>query len=180
MPVKITQLGASEDSRYHKEFQKYATTWRRLYKSRVELKPVNILDPDTVIDAWANVQSADIVVLHISQNFVAALELLTDWQSGHNLVLDELTQQRQTKSSRIIPIILKPCTWLEIEVLKDLQPLPNRECTVSTFPGSADGAWVAVTGSIREVILEYLSVCRRCGSSLADDALYCNDCGSEV
>jgi len=176
--LTITQLGVETDKLYLREFETHAVHLRRKFAGRVLLRTVNLLDPVDVIDAWSNVQSADIVIAHVSADFLYVLDSLTDYQSGRNLVRDEIVNKRST-GAMVILVALSHCSWDEEAAFEGLYPVPNL-AGVKKFPGGRDSAWRAVVTEVERTIKHYLRICSRCGTDVPTGFKYCSDCGAEV
>jgi len=61
--------------------------------------------------------------------------------------MPKLLDRRQEMQLRVIPIIVRPCTWQSEPVLKDLQALPRDGEAVITFSkatGDRDQVWADI------------------------------------
>jgi hypothetical protein len=204
MHLTITTLVVSDDAKHAKKFWTHTNTLRRRYPStELAMLPIEDLDdPNNTISIWSNVAAADIVVCLISEEFLTALDDLTDAQSGNNLIRDEIVAKRQDPQFRIIPVILNQCTWDNGTVFARLQALPYRG-TIKQM--NTDEAWCNVAQRIEDVMKSLYkqyqqgatqqpqavlpqpktttsiapSFCRKCGDPLPANATYCT-CGTTV
>lgn len=115
-----------------------------------------------IIDAWQDrlieagdewyqsIQTAmnecDVALLLVSPNFIASNFI-------HNEEIPYLLQRRQSEGMRVIPIIIRPCTWTSEPILKDLQALPRDGKAVITFSeenGDRDQAWTDIAKVIEK------------------------------
>jgi hypothetical protein len=67
--------------------------------------------------------------------------------------LPRLLQLRKEKGLRVIPIIVRHCTWTSIPILKDLQALPKDGRPVISFKGAGqpDRIWAEIVKKIEEI-----------------------------
>jgi hypothetical protein len=91
-----------------------------------------------------NLNSADIICLCMSANFISS--------SACQKEIDYAFKCRLEEGTRVIPIILKSCEWLEIKKLSKLEALPMDGTPISLFEHVDDG-WVNVYNEIKKVIL---------------------------
>lgn len=203
MHLTITTLAVSDNAKHSKKFWTHTSTLRRRYPStELAMLPIEDLsDPNNSISIWSNAQAADIVICLISEEFLTALDDLTD-PVGNNLIRDELQAKRNDPQFRIIPVILSTCTWDTETVFARLRPLPYRK-TIKQM--DLDEAWCEVASGIEDVmkamqkqyqqtpqppvvspqpkttahIASASSYCRKCGDPLPTSAIYCT-CGTAV
>lgn len=204
MHTTITTLAVSDDAKHIKKFWTHTATLRRRYpNSELTMLPIEHLDdPNNSISIWSNVQAADIVICLISEEFLAALDDLTD-PANNNLIRDELLSKRHDPQFRLVPVILSNCSWDSGTVFARLQSMPWRK-TIKQM--DADTAWCEVAQGVEQVMksLQNLSqapaaqpqgvskaqtskqttqisplFCRRCGDPLPANASYCQ-CGASV
>ncbi|MEM7063477.1 MAG: COR domain-containing protein [Cyanobacteria bacterium P01_B01_bin.77] len=116
-----------------------------------------------IIDAWQDrriepgkewyqaIQTAmgecDIAVLLVSRAFLASRFINEE-------EIPRLLQRRRDEGMRVIPIIVRPCTWISEPVLKDLQALPRDNKAVITFAeenGDRDQAWTDIAEAIETI-----------------------------
>jgi len=86
-----------------------------------------------------------------------ALLLVSPDYIGSRFIQDEeqpkLLQRRKEMQLRVIPIIVRPCTWQSEPVLKDLQVLPKDGKAVIKFPkgsGARDQVWTDIAAEIEK------------------------------
>jgi hypothetical protein len=180
MHTTITTLAVSDDAKHSKKFWTHTASLRRRYPAtELTMLPIEDLDdPNNSISIWSNIQAADIVVCLISEEFLAALDDLTD-TTGNNLIRDELLSKRNDPQFRIIPVILSTCTWDTVPVFARLQALPRGKTVKQMDP---DTAWCEVASGIENVMKamqkQYQQTfCKRCGDPLPANATYCH-CGA--
>ncbi|NEQ33180.1 MAG: TIR domain-containing protein [Leptolyngbya sp. SIO4C5] len=116
-----------------------------------------------LIDAWQDrriepgeewytaIQTAmnecDMAVLLVSRNFLAS-QFITDKE------IPRLLQRRKAEGMRVIPVIIRPCTWDSEPVLRDLQALPRDGKAVIKFSdenGDRDQAWTDIAKAIEKL-----------------------------
>jgi TIR domain len=109
-----------------------------------------------IVDAWqdrrieaggewnTSIQDAmndcDLALLLVSADYLASRFIQKEEQP-------KLLQRRQDMQLRVIPIIVRPCTWQSEPVLKDLQALPRDGKAVITFSqatGDRDQVWTDI------------------------------------
>jgi small GTP-binding protein len=96
-------------------------------------------------DEWNNsIQDAmndcDLALLLVSPDYLASRFI----QKGQQ---PTLLQRREEKGQRVIPIIVRPCTWQSEPALKDLQALPKDGKAVVMFSknsGARDQVWADI------------------------------------
>ena len=87
---------------------------------------------------------------------LALLLVSADYLASHFIQEAEqpkLLQRREEMRLRVIPIIVRPCTWLSEPVLKDLQALPRDNKAIITFSkdtGARDQVWTDIATVIEE------------------------------
>ena len=109
-----------------------------------------------LIDAWQDRQiepgeewyqaikkamnECDLALLLVSRSFLAS-RFINEEELTH------LFQRRKEEGMRVVPIIIRPCTWQSEPILKDLQAMPKDGKAVITFPentGERDQAWTDI------------------------------------
>ena len=90
-----------------------------------------------------NLEEADVILLLVSSNFLAS-DYCYDTETIRAL------EKHENKESVVIPIIIKPCLWLESKLSK-LQSLPRDNKAISTWVNE-DEAWVSVAEGILEAV----------------------------
>jgi small GTP-binding protein len=115
-----------------------------------------------IVDAWQDrrieagdewyksIQDAmdecDLALLLVSADYLASRFIQEEEQP-------KLLQRRQEMQLRVIPIIVRPCTWQSEPVLKDLQALPKDGKPVITFSidtGARDQVWTDIATVIEK------------------------------
>jgi hypothetical protein len=115
-----------------------------------------------IVDAWQDrhidpgdewyksIQEAmdhcDLALLLISADYLASRFIQEEEQP-------KLLRRRQELQLRVIPIIIRPCTWQGELVLKDLQALPRDKRAVIQFPketGDRDQVWTEIASVIEK------------------------------
>jgi len=102
-------------------------------------------------DEWyKSIQNAmnecDLALLLVSPTYIASGFIQEEEQP-------KLLQRRKEMQLRVIPIIVRPCTWQSEPVLKDLQALPQNGKAVIKFPkatGARDEVWMDIANAIEE------------------------------
>lgn len=90
-----------------------------------------------------NLEEADVILLLVSSNFLAS-DYCYDTETIRAL------EKHENKESIVIPIVIKPCLWLESKLSK-LQSLPRDNKAISTW-ANEDEAWVSVAEGILEAV----------------------------
>lgn len=205
MHLTITTLAVSDDAKHIKKYWTHTSTLRRKYPStELAMLPIEPLDdPNNIVSIWSNVQAADIVVCLISEEFLATLDDLTD-PAGNNLITDEIAAKRRDPQFKVIPVVLRQCSWDDGTVFARLQALPRYKPVQQM---QVDDAWCeivqGITGIMESLRKQYQqgtatqqqpqaissqpkstariapSFCRKCGDPLPTNASYCS-CGSAV
>ncbi len=115
-----------------------------------------------IVDAWQDrriepgdewytsihdaMDECDLALLLISADYIASRFIQNEEQP-------KLLQRRREMQLRVIPIIVRPCTWQSEPVLKDLQALPKDGKPVITFPqdtGARDQVWTEIANVIEK------------------------------
>ncbi|HET6977941.1 MAG TPA: TIR domain-containing protein [Pyrinomonadaceae bacterium] len=102
-------------------------------------------------DEWnKSIQDAmnecDLALLLVSRDYIASRFIQEEEQP-------KLLQRRNEMQLRVIPIIVRPCTWQSEPVLKDLQVLPKDGQAVITFSednGDRDQVWTDIAKAIEK------------------------------
>lgn len=87
---------------------------------------------------------ADIVVFLVSPSFIASDPCMSEWRMAC-----EMADRRPSKA--LIPIILAPCPWMDVDGMADMKALPDDAVPISSSP-SEDGAWKQVYEGIKAAI----------------------------
>lgn len=68
--------------------------------------------------------------------------------------ITRLLQRRKEEGLRVVPIIIRPCKWQSVPVLKDLQALPKNGEPVINFTGAGkrDSVWTQIATSIERLL----------------------------
>ena len=94
----------------------------------------------------AHIHSADIILLLVSADF-----FVSDYYKSVELK-QAIEERHFTGKARIIPIILRECSW-EGTIIERLQPLPLTRKPVTLW-SHRDSAWKQITQGIRQVVEE--------------------------
>lgn len=90
-----------------------------------------------------NLDSASIICLFISKNFIAS--------NACKKEKERALQLKKSKGTKILPIILSPCAWLELSELKGILAAPTDGKEVTSFENN-DKAWLDVCVWLKEII----------------------------
>ncbi len=115
-----------------------------------------------IVDAWQDrrieagdewnksihdaMDECDLALLLVSADYIASRFIQNEEQP-------KLLQRRREMQLRVIPIIVRPCTWQSEPVLKDLQALPKDGKPVITFSkdtGDRDQVWTEIANVIEK------------------------------
>ena len=130
------------------------------HRDRMQRSLALLRDQDRVLSEWydhkilpgtslskeieSQLISADIIAFLFSPHFIASRACMDEWRLAKSL----LTK----KTFKIcIPIILKPCSWRDIDGLADLKALPVDAQPITTYLYE-DEAWQEVYLGIKKVI----------------------------
>jgi hypothetical protein len=95
----------------------------------------------------------DLALMLVSADYLASRFIQEEEQP-------KLLQRRQEMKARVIPIIVRPCTWQSEPVLKDLQALPRDDKAIITFTkdtGARDQVWKDIATVIEKRAREMTS-----------------------
>ncbi|MGL1894609.1 MAG: TIR domain-containing protein [Spirochaetaceae bacterium] len=92
-----------------------------------------------------NLRDSDIILLFISSNFLASPACLEEKR-----IAIELNKEKNT---RVIPIILSPCGWLDDKEIPHKMVFPTDGKEITSFPDKLTG-WNDVYNSLKKVIEE--------------------------
>lgn len=92
------------------------------------------------------INTCDLALLLVSIDFLNSRFIQED-------ELPRLLQLRKERGLRVIPIIVRHCTWTSVPILKDLQALPKDGRPVISFTGSGqpDRIWAEIAKRIEEL-----------------------------
>jgi len=90
-----------------------------------------------------NLETAEVILLLVSPDFIAS-----DYCFGREL--ERALERHQQGNARVIPVILRPCSWQELSFGK-LQATPEDGRPVTKFP-DRDEAFLRVTEDIRRAV----------------------------
>lgn len=92
------------------------------------------------------INTCDLALLLVSIDFLNSRFIQED-------ELPRLLQLRKERGLRVIPIIVRHCTWTSIPILKDLQALPKDGRPIISFKGAGqpDRIWTEIVKSIEEL-----------------------------
>jgi hypothetical protein len=92
------------------------------------------------------INNCDLALVLVSPDYIASRFIQEEEQP-------RLLMRRQEIQLRVIPIIIRPCTWQAEPVLKDLQALPKHGKPVITFSiedGSRDQVWTDIANAVEK------------------------------
>ena len=90
--------------------------------------------------------NCDLALLLISPDYLASRFIQEEEQP-------KLLQRRQEMRLRVLPIIVRPCTWQSEPVLTDLQALPRDGKAIITFSketGERDQVWTDIATIVEQ------------------------------
>jgi small GTP-binding protein len=115
-----------------------------------------------IVDAWQDgrleagdewyqsiqvaMDDCDLALLLVSPDYLASRFIQEEEQP-------KLLERREEMQLRVIPIIIRPCTWASEPVLKDIQTLPKNGKAVIKFPkanGARDQVWADIATAIEK------------------------------
>ena len=138
-PVRVHFVYAAEDAAAVDKFRGHLAMLEMMGK--IEVTSSGDVRPGAISrDAHAQMErSAEIVIPFLSSDFLASLPLVTR-------VVD-----LARSGKRVIPVVLRPCSWQEVPVIGRYAVLPSEKGAVSQWP-SADSAFVNVVGGLRNIV----------------------------
>ena len=92
----------------------------------------------------AKMDEANIIVFLFSPDFIASTECMKEWDYAKTLA-------DRGKPLFRIPVIVRPCAWLDVLKGDDIKALPNDGNPVSSY-SDADTAWLEVYEGIKSVV----------------------------
>jgi hypothetical protein len=96
-----------------------------------------------------NLQDADVICLAISANFLASSACLKEQAQALELM--------KKKGITVIPVILSPCGWLDVESISSLLALPTDGKPVTGF-ADTDGAWNNVYEGLKRSLEDAIAI----------------------
>ena len=106
-----------------------------------------ILPGRSISDAiHTELDTADIVIFLISQNFIASKECINEWKRAKIIASNNPCIFR-------IPVVLDDCAWLDLLDGDDIKALPNDGTPVTNISPPST-AWQQVYEGIKEVVFE--------------------------
>ncbi len=91
-----------------------------------------------------NLDSASIICLFISKNFISSGACMKEKKRAFQL--------KRSKGTKVLPIILSPCAWLDDSELKSILAAPTDGKAVTTEFRNNDEGWVDVYGWLKNII----------------------------
>jgi hypothetical protein len=142
-PAKIFISYSHEDENFKKKFLKHLASLQRTKGTFVwEDRDIEAgTDWKTTIDS--NLQTADIILLLISSDFIAS-------SYCYSVEMKAAMSRHAKGEAKVVPIILRP-TELEGTPFMQLQALPRDAKAVSKWP-DPDEAWVNVIKEIKRLL----------------------------
>ena len=90
-------------------------------------------------------RNSDVVVFLVSPDFLASDACTSEWF--------EAKRNSEEAGQRLVPIIIRPCAWMEFDNMKDYYALPRDGTPVSRWCDE-DEAWLDVSRSLKKVLRE--------------------------
>lgn len=142
-PLKVFYSYSHKDERHRERLEVYLSTLRRenLISEWHDRKITPAKEYEGEISS--NLESADIILLLISPNFIAS-DYIYDKE------LKRAMERHEADEANVIPIILSPCEWKTLSFGK-LQVLPRDGKPVTTW-NNRDEAFLNVANGIRSVV----------------------------
>ncbi len=150
-PVPVLKVFLSysrEDEQHRKQLEKYLHALGKSYPTTSWYDRKIVPGEDFAQQIEKNLSTAHIILLLLSQDFIAS-----------NYCYDEemmkAMKRHEANEARVIPIILRSCTWKDTP-LKKLQALPTDGRPINSWEDK-DDAFLNVSEGIKKAILEMLS-----------------------
>ncbi len=143
IPVKVFTSYAHKDEELREELDVHLAMVKR--HKAVEVWNDRDIDPATEWDASikAELEAADIILLLVTPKFLASTYI-------YDVEIKRSMERHEERSALIVPIIMKPCDWLQTDFAK-LQGLPRNALPVTKWD-DMDEALVDVVNGIKKVI----------------------------
>lgn len=144
IPVKVFTSYAHKDEELREELDIHLAMIKR--HKAVEVWNDRDINPGEEWDASikGELENADIILLLVTPKFLASSYI-------YDVELKRAMERHEDKTALVIPIIMKPCDWMQTDFAK-LQGLPRNALPVTKWE-DMDEALVDVVKGIKKVIL---------------------------
>jgi hypothetical protein len=142
-PIKIFISYSHHDEEYREKLEKALSPLKRLKKIEIWDDRQILAGQDWQDQINVNLQKAHIILLLISDNFIAS-------DFCYSNELQNAIEKHQQKKALVIPVIIKPCDFSDLEFAR-IQALPNDAKPLSTWDNQ-DVAIQNVVQSIKKAI----------------------------
>ncbi len=144
-PIKIFIAYSRLDADYLKELQKYLRPLNR--KKTIEIWYDGEIIPGTkwAVEINQHLNAADIILLLITAN-----SLSSDY--FYNEEMQKALQRHEKGEAKVIPVILRYCTWRLFDELSELQALPKDGIPLSHWSDDAE-AYTNVVEELHRVVV---------------------------
>lgn len=143
--IEVFIAYAPEDERYMKDLEKRLVSLRRSNMINFWDDKLIIAGQEWKLKVEEHLKSADIILLLISQDFIAS-------EFSNEVHLTPALARHREGNARVIPIIVRPSTWKE-EPFSKLKPLPENGEPISQW-SNEDSAYLDVYFGIQRAIKE--------------------------
>ncbi|MEZ4887152.1 MAG: SUMF1/EgtB/PvdO family nonheme iron enzyme [Chitinophagales bacterium] len=144
-PIKIFIAYSRLDADYLKELQKYLRPLNR--KRTIEIWYDGEIQPGTKWAAEINqrLHAADIILLLITANLLSS-------DYFYNEEMQKALHRHEKGEAKVIPVILRHCTWRLFDELSELQALPKDGVPLSHWSDDAE-AYTNVVEELHRVVI---------------------------
>ena len=141
--MKFVYSYSHDDENFREDMEKHLVLLRNNglideWHDRKMLAGSNILD-----ETFSQLQSADIIALLLSPSFLASPSCQDE--------LSEALRLERVRGTKVVPIIVRPCAWLDMPEISQLAALPFDSLPVTKW-SSQDEAFLNVYEGIKSVV----------------------------
>ena len=146
MKAKLFYSYCHEDKKFRVKLEKSLANLNRK-KIIVEWKDRDINSGDSISkEIKKHIESSDIILLLFSPDFINSESCYAEIKRAFEL--------KKKKGTTVIPIILKPCDWMNTHSdIKDILALPTDAKAITKW-NNQDEAWLNITNGTRNTVTE--------------------------
>lgn len=142
-PVKIFIAYAAADSSYLDNFKKHFSPQERSAKVSIWYDGEVTGGEDLEAARKGALESAQIVLLLLSSDALASDDFYDE-------AIQAALQRHHAKTTRVVPIIMRPCNWTQHSGLSKLKPLPADGSAIS-MAANVDDAYTKVSNEVLKI-----------------------------
>lgn len=145
--IKVFLSYSHEDEEYKNELDKHLSVQKRSGRIETWNDRELVAGENIHQDIDDRLVEADIIILLLSADFFAS-------DYCYSTEMGKALQLHEEKKNVIIPVIVRPCDWLD-SPLKDIVALPTDGKAISSWENK-DDAYVSVVNGIKTVIKSFI------------------------